>query len=116
MTGSEDVVAFLMGVEGMDVNLTAERGRTALYSAVANGHAGIVKVLLSRRGADVNRATLAWRGGTPLTRASHTGQRGIVQLLLEAEGIDVNGVDSKGNTALALAAQEGHHDIVKILL
>ncbi|TFK18488.1 ankyrin [Coprinopsis marcescibilis] len=116
--GSKDVVAFLMGVEGVDFSLTGRLGETALYAAVVNRHAGVVKVILSRRGVDVNRdrATTTWPRDTPLTRASRSGQPHTVQLLLEAEGIDVNAVDADRKTALMLAAQEGHHDIVKILL
>ncbi|TFK17518.1 ankyrin, partial [Coprinopsis marcescibilis] len=114
--GSKDVVAFLMGVEGVDFNLTGRLGETALYAAVNNHHAGVVEVILSRRGVDVNRAITTWPRDTPLACASRSGQRHIVQLLLEAEGIDVNAVDAGRKTALMLVAQEGHHDVVKILL
>ncbi|TFK18480.1 ankyrin [Coprinopsis marcescibilis] len=114
--GSKDVVAFTMGVEGVDFNLTGRWGETALYAAVANRHAGVVEIILSTRGVDVNRAITTWPRDTPLTWASRNGQRHIVQLLLEAEGIDVNTVNAERNTALMLAVQRGHHDIVKILL
>ncbi|TFK25936.1 ankyrin [Coprinopsis marcescibilis] len=114
--GSEDVVAFLMGVEDVDVDLTDDRGQTALFAAVVNHHAGIVQAILSRGGVDVNRATPGRLAETPLTHASRTGQRDIVQLLLGAEGIDVNAVDSYEKTALALAAQQGHHDIIRVLV
>ncbi|TFK17521.1 ankyrin [Coprinopsis marcescibilis] len=116
MTGREYVVVFLMGVADVDVNLTDGCGRTALFAAVVNRHAGVVKAILSREGVDVNQGPTGWLRGSPLTRASHIGQHDIIQLLLEVEGIDVNGVNSEGKTALALAAQKGHHDIVKILL
>ncbi|TFK17232.1 ankyrin [Coprinopsis marcescibilis] len=73
--GSKDVVAFMMG----------RWGETALYAAVDNHHAGVVKVILSRRGVDVNRSITTWPRDTPLACASRT------------EGIDVNA--------------GGHHDI-----
>ncbi|TFK19418.1 hypothetical protein FA15DRAFT_760033 [Coprinopsis marcescibilis] len=85
MMGNEDVVAFLMGVEGVDVNLTDQHGRTALFAASVNDHTGIVKFILSRGGIEVNKATGGIYGSTPLTHAAHTGQRDIVQLLLEAD-------------------------------
>ncbi|TFK17234.1 ankyrin [Coprinopsis marcescibilis] len=116
MTGSEDVVAFLMGVADVDVNLTGRLEETALFAAVVNRHASVVKAILSRRGVNVNGANAEWFGDTPLTLASHTGQRDIVQLLLEAEGIDVNGVDADERTALMLAVQGGHHDIIRMLV
>ncbi|TFK17000.1 ankyrin [Coprinopsis marcescibilis] len=115
-TGGEDVVAFLMGVEGVDCNLMDGRGQTAMFVAVANHQAGAVKVMLSSGKVDVNRVVPGWRGGTPLTCASRTGQRNIVRLLLEVEGIDVNEMDSYARTALALAVQGGYSDIVRLLL
>ncbi|TFK19421.1 ankyrin, partial [Coprinopsis marcescibilis] len=114
--GSQDAVAFMMGVEGVDFNLTGRWGETALYAAVLNRHTGVVEVILSRRGVDVNRAIATWHKDTPLARASCSGQLHIVQLLLEVEGIDVNAVDADQKTALMLAVQEGHHNIVKVLL
>ncbi|TFK21921.1 ankyrin [Coprinopsis marcescibilis] len=118
MAGWEDVVVFLIGVEGVDVNLADRRGQTAMFAAVAHHRAGLVKAMLLRGGSDVNRATTQYYGHacTPLTWASMTGQRDIVQLLLEAEGIDVNGVGSDGETAVMLAAQRGHDDILRMLL
>ncbi|TFK28979.1 ankyrin [Coprinopsis marcescibilis] len=115
MVGSEDVVAFLLEVEGVDVNLKDEREQTALYAAVANQHDGIVAAILSVGGVDVNQGSTRQYGWTPLTFASYMGQRSTVRLLLQAEGIDINRVSSHGS-ALALAAQEGHHDIIKMLL
>ncbi|TFK17775.1 ankyrin [Coprinopsis marcescibilis] len=114
--GSKDAVAFMMSVEGVDFNLTGRWGDTALYAAVANRHAGVVEIILSTRGVDVNRAITTLPRDTPLACASRNGQRHILQLLLEAEGIDVNAENADRRTALMLAAQEGHHDIVKILL
>ncbi|TFK21924.1 ankyrin, partial [Coprinopsis marcescibilis] len=119
MAGWEDVVAFLMGVEGVDVNLADRSGQTALFAAVARHRAGLVKAMLLRGGFDVNdRAAteLYGRSHTPLTWVSMTGQRDIVQLLLEAEGIDANGAGSDGGTAVMVAAQQGHDDILKMLL
>ncbi|TFK20824.1 ankyrin, partial [Coprinopsis marcescibilis] len=119
MAGWEDVVGFLMGVEGVDVNLADRHGQTAMYAAVAHGRAGLVKAMLLRGGVDVNdRAAIELYGcdHTPLTLVSMTGQRDIVQLLLEAEGIDVNGAGSDGETAIMLAARNGHDDILIMLL
>ncbi|TFK17905.1 ankyrin [Coprinopsis marcescibilis] len=118
MAGWEDVVGFLMGVEGVDVNLADRDGQTALFAAVAHHRASLVKAMLLRGGFDVNGAAteLYERSHTPLTLGSITGQRDIVQLLLEAEGIDVNGVGLDGETAVMLVAQQGHDDILKMLL
>ncbi|TFK17780.1 ankyrin [Coprinopsis marcescibilis] len=119
MAGWEDVVAFLMGVEGVDVNLADRHGQTAMSAAVAHHRAGLVKAMLLRGGFDVNYGAATELYGcdhTPLTLASMTGQRDVVQLLLEAEGIDVNGAGSDGVTAVMVAAQQGHDDILRMLL
>ncbi|TFK26350.1 ankyrin, partial [Coprinopsis marcescibilis] len=116
MTGSDDVVLFLTGIEGVDVDLANKSGQTALYIAVAKRHAGVVKAILSRRRVDVNRRSRERDRHTPLTLASYTGQCNIVQLLLEMEGIDINGRNILGQTALELAVQEGHQDIVELWL
>ncbi|TFK20827.1 hypothetical protein FA15DRAFT_110402 [Coprinopsis marcescibilis] len=116
MAGREDVVVFLMGVEGVDVNLADQDGQTALFAAVSYRHAGVVRAILAREGVDVNRGTPGWCRGTPLTLACHNGHSGIIQLLLEVEGIDVNGVTSDGRTALMLAAQDGRCDIIRMLV
>ncbi|TFK25653.1 ankyrin, partial [Coprinopsis marcescibilis] len=116
MAGREDVVAFLMDIEGVNVNMgTRDRG-TALFAAVANHHAGVVKIILSKRGVNVNRRTQRLDQDSPLTLASRTGQREIVQLLLETEEIDTNLQNGRGETALYLAIREGHQDIVRMLL
>ncbi|TFK16824.1 ankyrin [Coprinopsis marcescibilis] len=117
MMGNEDVVAFLMGVEGVDVNLKDRGGQTALFAAAANHHAGVVKAILSGGGVKVNEATEGIYGSTPLTHASHTGQHDIVQLLLEAEGIDVNrtkGINFRG--PLDEALNEGRIDNIETIL
>ncbi|TFK17895.1 ankyrin, partial [Coprinopsis marcescibilis] len=118
MAGWEDVVAFLMGVEGVDVNVADRHGQTAMFAGVAHRRAGLVKAMLLRGDFDVNGAAteLYGRSHTPLTLGSTTGQRDIVQLLLEAEGIDVNGAGLDGETAVMLAARGGHDDILKMLL
>ncbi|TFK25655.1 ankyrin, partial [Coprinopsis marcescibilis] len=116
MAGREDVVAFLLDIEGVRVNpITKDRG-TALFVAVANRHAGVVKTILSKRGVNVNRRSQRLDQDSPLTLASQTGQRDVVQLLLETEGIDTNLRNGRGETALYLAIQKGHQDIVKMLL
>ncbi|TFK17787.1 ankyrin [Coprinopsis marcescibilis] len=118
MAGWEDIVGFLMGVEGVDVNLADRHRQTALFAAVAHRRAGLVKAMLLRGGFDVNIVSRVRSPGrdTPLTLASKTGQRDVVRLLLEVEGINVNGVGLGVTRAVVVATQQGHGDILKMLL
>jgi ankyrin repeat protein len=63
-------------------------------------------------GADVN---LKFEGYTALMKACEENKMDNVKLLLKA-GADMDAVDDKGNTAMDLAANKGHDEIVMLLL
>jgi len=50
-----------------------------------------------------------------LIHAAMTGNLAITRLLVKLPGIDVNLADNEGNTALHVASQGGHADIVSLL-
>jgi ankyrin repeat protein len=52
-------------------------------------------------------------GRTALSLAASHGRLAVVDLLLKAEGIDVASRDCSGETALCVAARDGHDEIVK---
>lgn len=62
---------------------------------------------------DVNMGT-EW--GTPLVLAANWGRTGIVRELLSAPGIDPNLAAPRRSTPLFFAAQNGHAEVVKLLL
>jgi ankyrin repeat protein len=92
------------------VNKAAADGATALHAASQNGHAAVVCALV-RAGADVNAAS--GNGCTPLFRACENGQIGCVEALLHS-GADLN-LMCDNQTALAVAASNGHSDIVALM-
>lgn len=95
--------------KGADVNKRDQIGYTALMHAVSNGKVEAVRFLI-QNGTDVNAKTLDDDIITPAEEAR-------VQSLLETYDIDFayNQIIG-GLTALMLAAQAGHSDIVQILL
>ncbi|PMD50921.1 uncharacterized protein K444DRAFT_476501, partial [Hyaloscypha bicolor E] len=69
-----------------------------------------LKIMLDG-GADVN---LAQDGVTALMRASDNNLVGNVKLLLE-KGANPNVVDERGRTAMEIASEKGHDDLVMLL-
>jgi Ankyrin repeats (3 copies) len=75
-----------------------------LYSAVANRHTEVVKLLLSRKGVDVNEQTKT--GATALNVAASDGETEIFKLLIDAKA-NVQSRTGDGKTPLYSAALNG---------
>ena len=98
-----------------DVRAHDYSGNTALHFAASEGHLETARLLLER-GADVNSQNN--EGLTPLQQASQGMREGcldIVCLLLEHRA-DWDPGDNCKNTALHLAASNGHLEAARILL
>lgn len=107
--GHEPLVEYLLG-KGADVNQVGKnRGRfTALTGAVSSGHRGVVKQLLDA-GADSN---YWYQGGmTPVLVAAANGDVPMLEMLL-AHGGDLAAETEQGKTAVSLAQEYKHPDIV----
>ncbi len=108
----EDLLA-----KGTDVNARDEDGYTALFIAALRGHKEVVELLLAK-GADINaRLDVDAKGAggwTSLHAASRHDRKSVAQLLI-AKGADVNAKTEKGQTALSLAKENGHTEIVELL-
>lgn len=92
---------------------------STLWLASLYGRTSIVKSLIDRTGADVNKSAVVLQsrpdlGSTPLYVASLRGFTSIVQLLID-NGADVNRATVTGEVPLAVAAQNGHLEVVKVL-
>ncbi|MCE3254538.1 MAG: ankyrin-3 [Rickettsiaceae bacterium] len=98
---------------GVDVNLKAESGNTALHVASQEGHTKIVHTLVER-GADVNSLTVD--GWTALHFAAQRGYVDVVNFLIES-GIDINVAGLRyQRTALHYAASHGRTEVVAALI
>jgi len=124
LNGKLDAASILLN-NGANINSPNKFGRTALHSASGKGIPSVVKFLLDNK-ADVKSE--ANDGSTPICHAVYFGYKDIMTLLL-LNGADPNTVDSKrnsrqgetpenlvGKTALHIAVEKGHTEIISYLL
>ncbi|KAI9009510.1 ankyrin repeat-containing domain protein, partial [Gaertneriomyces semiglobifer] len=89
-------------------------GNTALHMAAANGELEILKYILPHLTmGDVNSTNSD--GSTPLHWAALNGKLDCVQLLLDS-GADATLQNEQGRSAVTVAEQQGHMDVVNVLL
>ncbi|KAH6909877.1 hypothetical protein BKA70DRAFT_1275171, partial [Coprinopsis sp. MPI-PUGE-AT-0042] len=85
--------------------------------AAANGHEGVVKLLLAHPKIQVNLVNLVNdQGFSALMRAAKWGHASVVRQLLDAPHIDsaIRSVED-GHTAMSLALAYGHTEVVQLL-
>lgn len=114
LEGSLDIATLLIEKGGVPLESRDAEGRTALHVAAWQGDLHGIELLL-RHGADPN--ALDSEGRPPLHSVAWRGNLGAGRLLLRARGLNVDLTCKKqGATALSIATQEGHTEIVAMLL
>ncbi len=111
--GSMEVVKLLLAAPGIKIDVRNREVATALHVAARNNFPGIVEQLV-RWGADVNLTS--YDGTTPLYKAVHYGYLEVARVLLQAPGTRVNQAIRERFFLLGAAVQQGHKDIVRLLL
>ncbi len=86
-----------------------------LQTASQNGHLPVVEWLIATFGKKVLVNDVTIDNCTALMRASSRGFSKIVQLLVD-NGADVNIINNQHKTALMLASEYGHDEVIVILL
>ena len=98
---------------GGDVNVTDEKGCSALFLATNLDSVEVIKILLDH-GANINVQTHTTKQ-TPLINAAYVGNLEVVKLLVE-KGADINIKDMAGETALDAAKINKNNDVVMFLM
>ena len=111
--GHEEVVKILLADNNVSINLRQADGATALFAAAEANFPGIVEVLV-RRGADVNLTLFDQT--PPLCLATFRGNIEVLKRLLQAPGVQVDQLSRSQATALFYAAEQGHKQVVELLL
>lgn len=94
------------------VNLQNESGRTALHYASSKGHTEMVSLLI-KHGANVEIKDSL--GQTALHRAASVGHATIARILCDTQPRIVNEIDAQKKTALELAIEDQHEDVVQVI-
>ncbi len=103
------VFAQLLNAPGIDVDLRAGNGDTALMIAAYKADREAVRALLAK-GAAVNKD-----GWTPLHYAAASGDNEIVQMLMDKDA-NLDALSPNRTTPMMMAARGGHILAVKLLL
>ncbi|MEQ2157719.1 hypothetical protein GOODEAATRI_004652 [Goodea atripinnis] len=98
---------------GVPLESRDSEGRTALHVASWQGSVEIVDLLL-KHGANPNAQDT--EGRPPMHSVAWTGHNKVGHRLLASNSVNIDLPCHQGATALSIAAQEGHVNIVKMLL
>ncbi|XP_067372481.1 ankyrin repeat domain-containing protein 50 isoform X2 [Channa argus] len=113
LDGRLDMATLLIEKGGVPLESRDSEGRTALHVASWQGCIEMVDLLL-KHGANINAQDTA--GRPPIHSVAWTGHAEVGHCLLQASGVNIDLACHQGATALSIAAQEGHANIVGMLL
>lgn len=116
-------VAKILIEAGADPRLRDKAGRMALHHATKMREGASIVELLVRSGADVNARANNGDQDTPLLCAVENylevedrQEAALIIRVLIHLGADVNAADTRGNTALVLAAKHNQPELIRLLL
>ncbi|GLD67035.1 ankyrin repeat domain-containing protein 50-like protein [Lates japonicus] len=113
LEGHVDMATLLIEKGGVPLESRDSEGRTALHVASWQGCVEMVDLLL-KHGANPNAQDT--EGRPPMHSVAWTGHAEVGRHLLEVNGVNIDLACHQGATALSIAAQEGHANIVAMLL
>ena len=107
---SKQILDYLIGLKGVDVDHPNLSGETVLMMASLYGMLPEVKVLVDKRGAEINKS-----GWTPLHYACTEGHLAVADYLL-SKGAKVDALSESDTTPLMMAVRSGNIQLVRLLL
>lgn len=113
LDGRLEMATLLIEKGGVPLESKDSEGRTALHVVCWQGGVDLVNLLL-KHGANPNAQDS--EGRPPLHSVAWTGHADVGHSLLKANGMNIHLSCHQGATALSIAAQEGHTNIVAMLL
>lgn len=113
--GYPEVVMLLTENPKMNINAEDDKGETALYVAVTQGNASIIKNILKRDDADITKKPYASQNSV-FQIAVLNGDYPLVHHLGKYDKINVNAQDEYGKTPLHYASKMKNADMFRFLL
>ncbi|KAM9804709.1 uncharacterized protein ankrd50l [Neosynchiropus ocellatus] len=113
LEGQLDLASLLIEKGGVPLESRDSEGRTALHVACWQGSLELVDLLL-QHGANPNAQDTD--GRPPMHSVAWTGHIDVGKRLLSVSGVHIDLACHQGATALSIAAQVGHTNIVAMLL
>lgn len=108
-----EMATLLIEKGGVPLESRDSEGRTAIHVACWQGCVEMIDLLL-KHGANPNAQDI--EGRPPMHSVAWTGHADVGRRLLIANGVNIDLACQQGATALSIAAQEGHENIVAMLL
>jgi len=107
---SKQILDYLIGLKGVDIDHPNLSGETVLMMVSLYGMLPEVKVLVDKRGAEINKS-----GWTPLHYACTEGHLAVADYLL-SKGGKVDALSESDTTPLMMAVRSGNIQLVRLLL
>ncbi|XP_048247737.1 uncharacterized protein LOC124119968 [Haliotis rufescens] len=113
MRGDVETVKYVLSLHVVDINSRGGRSWTPVMWAAYKGHREVVELLVSE-GADVS--LVSDRGYNTLHLACLGGDMETVKYVLSLNVVDINSRGGSSLTPVMEAAEEGHRDVVELLV